>query len=116
MHTTAVKAQAQTTKDPKAEEPKARGPKPSLTPQRSNNNELSDKVWKEKKKEQRRRDRERREGSTSTTGVNSAHTGKPQKKKNQGRSDRASRDTSQIKCYNCQKMGHYANKCPEPKN
>ena len=56
MHTTAIKAQAQTTKYPRAKESKARGPEPLSTPQRSNNNELSDKARKEKKKEQRRRD------------------------------------------------------------
>ena len=50
MHTTAAKAQVQTTKDVSAEEPKAWGPKPLSALQRSNNNELSKKAWKKKKK------------------------------------------------------------------
>ena len=78
-------------KDLRMEEPKVRGTKSASGPlQLSNNNELSDKAWKKKKKEQRQRDRKRQEGSTPATGVNSAHTIEPpQKKKNQGHSDRA---------------------------
>ena len=90
-------------KDPQMEEPKVRGKESaSGPPQHSNNNELFDKAQKKKKKEQRRRDRKRRESSTPATEVNSAHTNELlQKKKNQGCLDRASRDNSQIKCYNC---------------
>lgn len=36
--------------------------------------------------------------------------------KNQNHLDRIARDPSQIKYYNCQKIGHYANNCLEPKN
>ena len=105
-------------KDPWTEDPKVRGIKlASSPPQHSNNNELFDKARKEKKKKRRWRDQKRWKGSTPATGVNSAHTGELyQKKKNQGCSDRASHNTSQINCYNCRKMGHYAIKCLEPKN
>ena len=103
-------------KYPWTEEPKVRGIKLASGPlQRSNNNKLSDKAWKKKKKKRHWRDQERQEGSTPATRVNSAHTSKPpQKMKNQGCSNRALRDISQIKCYNYQKMGHYTNRCPEP--
>ena len=114
-HSTVSKSQDSAMKDPQVEEPKIRGAELLPGPQRSNNNELSHKAWKEKKKKQRRRDRERQKGSTPATGVNAAHTSEPhQNKKNQGRLDRASHDTNQIKCYNCQKLDHYANKSPEP--
>lgn len=62
---------------------------------------------------QRRRDQDQgqrqREGFTPATGVNAAQDGKPNQKKNnknQNCSDRTSRDLSQVKCYNCQKMGY----------
>ena len=105
-----TKSQGSTMKDPRSEEPKVRGTESSGL-QRS---ESSKKARKEKKKEQRRKNRERQEGSIpAADGEAEPHQ---KKKKNQGHSDRVSRDTSQIKCYNYQKIGHYANKCPEPKN
>ena len=108
-----TKSQGSTMKDPRSEEPKVRGTEAPPGPQRS---ESSEKARKEKKKEQRRRDQERREGSTPASGVNTAQTGEPHQKKKKKRSDKAPRDTSQVKCCNCQKHGHYANKCLEPKN
>ena len=112
--TNSTKSQGSAMKDPRTEEPKVRGTKSSSRPQRS---EFSEKARKEKKKEQQQRDQERQKGSTPATGVNTAQTGEPhQKKKKKHRSDKAPRDTSQVKCYNCQKMGHYATTCPEPKN
>ena len=109
-----TKSQDSTMKDPQSEEPKVRGTEALSGPQRS---ESSEKAWKEKEKEQWQKDRERQEGFTPATGVNTAQTGKPhQKKKKKHYSDKAPCDTSQIKCYNCQKMGHYATTCPKPKN
>ena len=112
-NSTVAKSQGSAMKDPRLEEPMVRGTESSGF-QRS---ESSEKAWKEKKKEQHRRDRECRERSTLATGVNSAHTGEPpQKKKNQGCSDTAPRDKSQVKCFSCSKLGHYTNACSEPKN
>ena len=109
-----TKSQGSIMKDPRLEESKVRGIEAPSGPQHS---ESSKKAWKKKKKEQRQRDRERQKGSTPATRINTAQTGEPyQKKKKKHRSDKAPRDTSQVKCYNCQKMGHYATTCPEPKN
>ena len=90
-------------KDPQIEEPKIRDIEWASGPlQRSNNIKFFEKAWKKKQKEWRQKDWERRKSSTLATKVNLAHTIEPlQKKKNQGCSNRASRDTSQIKCYNC---------------
>ena len=109
-----TKNQGNTMKDPWSEEPKVRGTEAPSGPQRS---ESSEKAWKEKKKEQQQRDQECQEGFTPATGVNTAQTGEPhQKKKKKHHSDKALLDTSQIKCYNCQKMGHYTTTCLELKN
>ena len=114
-NSTVAKGQGNAIKDSRLEEPKVRDTEAPSGPQRS---ESSKKARKEKKKEQQQRDREHREGSIPATRINTAQTGEPhqKKKKNQGRLDRVSRDTSQIKCYNCQKIGHYANRCPKSKN
>ena len=117
MHTYAAKVQAQSLKDSRVEEPKARGPD-STTPPRPNP-ESSTKAWREKKKDCRRHDQQQRqqEGSTPATGVKVAEPGEfhPRKnQKNRNRSSWTARDPSQVKCYNCQKIDHYAHKCPEP--
>lgn len=75
LYTSAAKAQAP--KDPRPEEPKARGPESSIFPPRSNNSELAAKVWREKKKDRRRQDKWQQEGSTPATGVNAAKPGEP---------------------------------------
>ena len=101
-------------KDSWTKEPKVQGTESLFGPQYS---ESSEKAWKQKKKEQWQRDQERWKDSIPATGVNTAQTKElHQKKKKKHRSDKASRDTSQIKYYNCLKMGHYATTCPEPKN
>ena len=86
-NSTVAKSQDSAIKDLRTEEPKVWGiESASGLPQRSNNNELSDKAWKEKKKEWCRKDWECWEGSTPATGVNLAHIGETsQKKKNQSR-------------------------------
>ena len=49
----------------------------------------------------------RRDGGTPATGVNATEVRK------QDQRPEKRQDLSQIKCYNCQKMGHYATKCPD---
>ena len=114
-NSTKASTQGNSIRDPRTEESRSKPQEPKASaPQHQA--EASEKARKEKKKKDRRRDRERREGSTPATGVNTAQTGEPhQKKKKKHRSDKAPRDTSQIKCYNCQKMGHYATTYSEPK-
>ena len=115
-----AKSQSSTMKDSWTEEPKTRGSKLLSSPQRSTSgpqrsNESSEKARKEKKKEQRWRDQKRRKGSTPATGVNATQTGKPYQKKKKLRKH-LDRDLSIVTCFNCDKKGHYANICPEPKN
>ena len=67
--------------------------------------EPSDKARKNKKKKQHKDKRdlsESRDSITPATGVNKAKVGG--KRKN---------DISEITCYNCNKKGYYATKCPE---
>ena len=109
-----AKSQGSAMKDPWTEEPKVQDIESLSGLKRS---EFSTKARKEKKKKQQQKDRARWKGSILATGVNTAQTKEPhQKKKKKHYSDKPSRDTSQIKCYNCQKMGHYATTCPKPKD
>ena len=76
--------------------------------------EPSDKGKKDKKKKnwQGKRDsREPKESTTPASGVNAAEVGGGgQRRKNK-------KDISRVTCYNCNKKGHFSNKCPElPKN
>ena len=104
-----AKSQGSAMKDPRSKESKVWGTE-SLGPQRF---ESFKKAWKEKKKEQCQRDRECRESSTpAVDGQAEPH----QKKKKKHRLDKRPRDKSQVKCFNCSKLGHYTNACPELKN
>ena len=96
------------------QEPKARAP------QRFNNAEISEKAWKEKINNRRHQrsypppqDWRPREGSTSAIWVNDISTsGGGNSRKNQNRGSR--QDSAQATCWNCDKKGNHANKCPEP--
>ena len=108
-NSTVAKGQGSAMKDPQSQKPKIQGTKLS-GPQRS---EFSIKVQKEKKKEQHQRDWERWEGSIPTV---DAQAEPYQKKKKKHRLDKVPWDKSQVKCFNCSKLGYYANACLEPKN
>ena len=89
----------------------SRGKGPASTPtSASTNPELSDKARKDKKKKQHRDKRDSREPKDSTTpasGVNAAEVGGKERRRNK-------KDVSKITCFNCNKKGHYSNRCPEP--
>ena len=81
---------------------------PASTPE----SESSDKARKEKKNKQykgRRDSREPTDSTTPATGVNVAEVGDKKKKKKKKK-----RDASEVTCYNCNKLGHYADQYPEP--
>ena len=102
-------------KDPRVEKPKSRAQKLKVPASQrfTNNAEICEQAWKEKKKNEKweRRNRERGpQNSTSTTEANSTSTGKEKSKWNG--SNR--RDPSQITYWNCSKKGHYADKSLKP--
>ena len=105
-HTTTAKSQASATKDHR-DKPSDKH-KASDKPSRSLRSEIGEvsnkKDWKEKKKKYRRDQARKSSGSNSATGVNTTNV-------NHGW---GSQDLSQITYYNCNKRGHYANKCKEP--
>ena len=71
----------------------------------------SDKARKHKKRKHyrdKRDSRELKDSSTLASGINKAKVGgKGQRKKNK-------KDISGVTCFNCNKKGHFSNKCPEP--
>ena len=97
-HTTAHKVQTQgAIKDHRGDKSKAKASVPTST----QDSQSSDKVRKDKKKKQHKAKR----NSTPATGVNKAEVGDHEKKK---------KDVNEITCYNCNRKGHYLNKCPKP--
>ena len=103
------KSQASSAQDPQDElsSEKALPPNKPSHSSRSENGDTSDKKsWKEKKKKQRRRDAEQAgKDPTLATGVNASSTMTHPWRK----------DPSLIICYNCNKKGHYADHCSEPR-
>ena len=105
--------QGQPMRDPRVEELKSRPQKlKAPAPSRSDSAEISEKAQKKKKKNDRqnKRDCRAREGSTPATGVNTTDADNRKKKRNSCNR----RDPSEVVCYNCNKKGHYLNKCPKP--
>ena len=93
-HTTAHKVQTQgATKDYRRDEPKAKTSEPAST----QDSEPSDKARKGRR---RRQYKDKRNSTNPATGINKAEVGKK-------------KDISEVNCYNCNKKGHFATKCPE---
>ena len=102
-HTTAHKVQTQGAVT-RGDESKTKAP--ASTP--AQDSEPSNKARKDKKKrhQDRRGSREPKDSSTPAFGVNRAEAGGGRRKNK--------KDLSGVTCYNCNKKGHYSNKCPEP--
>ena len=55
------------------------------------------------------------QGSTPATGVNTTETSARNDRGRDQPARREDRDMSRTTCYNCNKKGHFANQCPEPR-
>ena len=83
----------------------------ALAPQRFDNAETFEKAWKKKKKNNWKFWQSRRSDDVSsrvTAAIGGNMTNNPV------RGSWPQKDVSQIICYNCNKKGHYATKCPKP--
>ena len=89
---------------------KSRGKGPASTPTfASPNLEPSNKAKKDKKKKQHRDKRDFRESrDTPAFGVNATKVGDKKRR-------RKKKDPKKVTYYNCNKVGHYADQCPEPR-
>ena len=109
-----VQTQGTSAKKPRPEESRTKKVKPAKgkapVPPRTNATESSEQSKKDRKdKKQRFQERRKRSEDTPATGDNAIDVLK-KKKKNQDR------DISGVTYYNCNKKGHFANTCTEPKN
>ena len=111
-HTTAHKVQTQGAgKDHRGDDSKAsKGSASTPASASTQDSEPSDKAKKDKKKNWRGKkdSKEPKESTTPASGVNAAEVG------GGGQRRRNKKDLSGVTYYNCNKKGHFANKCPEP--
>ena len=108
-HTTAHKVQTQVAVNREDNSKTSKGPASTPVSASTQDPKSSDKARKDKKKKQYRDKRDSRESrDTPASGVNVTEVGDKK-----GRRKR--KDPSEVTCYNCNKLGHYADKCPEPR-
>ena len=109
-HTTAHKVQTQGAgKDHRGDDSKAsKGSASAPASASTQGSEPSEKAKKDKKKywRDKKGPREPKDSSTPASGVNRTEAGGSRRKNK--------KDLSGVTCYNCNKKGHYSNKCPEP--
>ena len=94
-----MQIQGTTAKEPYSEEPKPKDPKPA--PSCDNATEPAKKEDRKEKKKRLRN--QRRECTGEQTPATRVNTEAPKKK-------------LKVRCFNCNKKGHYANECTKPKN
>ena len=115
-HTTAHKVQTQgAEKDHCGDDSKAsKGSASTPASASTQDSEPSNKAKKDKKKNWRgkRGSREPKDSTTPASGVNAAEVGGGGQRSGQTR--RNQKDVKEITCFNCNKKGHYSNRCPEP--
>ncbi len=100
-------------RDDQAEKAKAILLQAKASPPASDQSEAPEKIRKEKKKKWQQKERARKdpkEGNPApaASGSNTVQATGGQKKKK-------TRDASEVTCYSCNKKGHYASDCFEPK-
>ena len=109
-HTTAYKVQTQGGVNRGDDSKASKGSVSTPASASTQDSEPFDKAKKDKKKNWRGKmdSREPKESTTPASGVNAAEVGGGrQRKKNK-------KDISGVTYYNCNKKGHFLNKCPEP--